>query len=462
MPQITVRGPSGPPLSYHFDQDLVSVGRAPACDLVVCDAAVSRLHLAIQREGEGWVVIDRGSRNGTFLGGRPVDAPAPLAPGDEIVLGETTLVFETPVEDAIQGGADLPTTPLVWSSRGTGAGEEEPRLVGESEAIREVLDTIARVAPTDATVLITGENGTGKELAARLVHGGSPRRGGPFVVVNCPALPGTLLEAELFGVEKGVATGVEARTGRLELAQGGTLLLDEVGDMDPAAQAKILRFLEEKAVERVGGRERIELDVRVLASTNHDLNADIEKGAFRRDLYHRLNTVTIHLPSLRDRRDDIPLLVDHFVAAFPGAARTLEAAALDLLAEYDFPGNVRELEHIVERALILARGEVIGPDDLPDEVRTTGGNESAAETAPLHAADALLVRILEGGESFWDVVQKPYLRREVSRETARRLVASAYEQAGGSYKEMARLLGVADEYRRLLNFLHFHDLRVRK
>jgi len=461
MPLITVREPAGPPVSYQFEQQAVAIGRAAANDLILRDPSVSRHHVEIRQEANGWVVEDLGSRNGTRLNGSPLPRPEPLAPGDEISVGDTVLVFGLRVEDSVPEGSEPPTKRIAVSARGTGEGREEPALVGKSLPMRNVLATIERIAPSMATVLILGDNGTGKELAARLIHHFSPRRDGPFVAVNCPGLPGSLLESELFGVEKGVATGVEPRPGRFETAEGGTLLLDEIGDMSQAAQAKILRVLEEKTVERLGGREPLPLDIRMLASTNHDLKADMAKGAFRRDLYHRLNTVTVTLPPLRKRREDIPLLVEHFLSRSGEAALPVSPEALDLLMEYHYPGNVRELERIVERALLLAGGPEIQPADLPDEL-LPGRLSRRGDSGAIDIARSLYKKIVEDGEDFWDVVQQPYLHREISKVALRRLIEQAYEESGRSYKGVARLFGIEQDHKKLLNFLRYHDLRVKK
>jgi transcriptional regulator with GAF, ATPase, and Fis domain len=279
------------------------------------------------------------------------------------------------------------------------------------------------------------------------------------VVVNCPALPDSLLESELFGVEKGEATGVEPRPGRFETAHGGTLLLDEIGDMGLNAQAEILRVLEERMVERIGGREPIRLDVRILASTNHDLKQDMEQGTFRRDLYHRLNTLTLVVPPLRERRDDVGQLAEHFLAHGQRPDMRLSHEALELLVSYDFPGNVRELERMMERAELLAVGDTIEARDLPEEV--TGGGE-AERTGPLQVPDLLYRRIVQDGESFWELVRLPYLGRELSHEAVRRLIERAYTEAGGSYKRASKLLGVENEYKKLMGFLGYHGLRVKR
>jgi two-component system NtrC family response regulator len=243
-------------------------------------------------------------------------------------------------------------------------------LVGISDEMQQVFDMVRRVAATEATVLITGESGTGKELIARAIHNGSERRGGEFVAVNCAAIPAELLESELFGHVKGAFTGaIKDRKGKFELADGGTLFLDEVGELPVELQPKLLRALQEREIEPVGGTPR-RIDVRVVAATNRDLEAAMGEGTFREDLYYRLAVIPVHLPALRQRRSDIPLLVRHFLQKHGGgAAVSVDAAALAALTDYDWPGNVRELENAVERMLILRRGEVIGAGDLPPKVR---------------------------------------------------------------------------------------------
>jgi two-component system NtrC family response regulator len=246
-------------------------------------------------------------------------------------------------------------------------------LVGISDEMQQVFDMVRRVAATEATVLISGESGTGKELIARAIHNGSERREGAFVAVNCAAIPAELLESELFGHLKGSFTGaVKDRKGKFELADGGTLFLDEVGELPVELQPKLLRALQEREIEPVGGTPR-RIDVRVVAATNRDLEAAMGEGTFREDLYYRLAVIPVHLPALRQRRSDIPLLVRHFLQKHGGgAAVTVDAAALAALTAYDWPGNVRELENAVERMLILRRGEVIGEGDLPPKVRGEG------------------------------------------------------------------------------------------
>jgi two-component system nitrogen regulation response regulator NtrX len=265
-------------------------------------------------------------------------------------------------------------------------GEVESRyeIVGRSFAIRSLLDRVEKVAPTDARVLVTGENGTGKELVARALHRLSARSEEPFVEVNCAAIPSELIESELFGHMKGSFTGAHAdRAGKFEQATGGTLFLDEVGDMSLAAQAKVLRALQEGIITRVGGEKPIQVDVRVIAATNKSLEDEISSGRFREDLYHRLNVVPIHVPPLRERREDVPMLVHHFarkaVAEQRLPMREFEPGALEELARLDWSGNVRELRNTIERLLILGRGGDITAADVERLVggRHTGDSLSA-------------------------------------------------------------------------------------
>ena len=247
-------------------------------------------------------------------------------------------------------------------------------IVGSSKGMREVFDMAETVFDNDITVLITGESGTGKELIAEAIHYNSPRRAKPFVKLNCVAIPETLLESELFGYEKGAFTGAtRQKLGKFELANQGTLLLDEIGDMSVATQAKLLRVLQEREVERVGGVKAIKVDVRIIASTNKDLAQLVREKRFREDLYFRLNVLPVHIPSLRDRREDIPLLVDHFVSLsktrFHKNIEGFSEDAMDLLINYSWPGNVRELENVVQRAIILAKELVIQEWNLPPEIR---------------------------------------------------------------------------------------------
>ncbi len=243
------------------------------------------------------------------------------------------------------------------------------RLIGESEIIKRLRSEIESIAMTNSVVLITGESGSGKELVARMIHEVSPRKRGPFVEVNCAAIPGELIESELFGHEKGSFTGaIERKKGKFELADGGTLFLDEIGDMSLTAQAKVLRVIETKEFQRVGGSKNIKVDTRIISATNKDLYEEVKKGNFREDLYYRINVVPVNVPPLRDRKDDIPLLVEHFTGLISGEygikKKRFDSGALRLLMEYHWPGNVRELKNTVERLMIMVRDDVIKEVDV--------------------------------------------------------------------------------------------------
>lgn len=292
-------------------------------------------------------------------------------------------------------------------------------IMGCSPAIEEALNVVARAAPSRATVLLHGESGTGKELMARAVHEASPRAGRPFVAVNCAALNKGLIESELFGHEKGAFTGADARrTGRFEQADGGTLFLDELAEIPLDVQVKLLRVLQERTIERVGSGVAIKVDVRLIGATNRDLAALVAHGAFREDLFYRLNVVAVALPPLRQRKGDIPLLVNHFLARYAAendkAVGEISKEALELLTRYSYPGNVRELQNIVERAVVMARGAVVTCADLPAEVQ---------KAAPALVADTLPAQV---------------------EELEKKAIAQALERAGGVQSRAAELLGLTE------------------
>jgi DNA-binding NtrC family response regulator len=304
--------------------------------------------------------------------------------------------------------------------------------VFEDPVSRELFGRIQRIAPSDASVLITGETGTGKELVARAIHTHSPRAGAPFVPVNCTALTESLLESELFGHARGAFTGaVSAKRGLFETANGGTMFLDEIGDMGPKMQAQLLRTLQDGEVKPVGGSEPIRVDVRLVCATNKDLDEEVKAGRFREDLYFRINVVTVHLPPLRERREDVPILVAHFLAKLARRERRSAAAlspeALKLLNAYGWPGNVRELENAIERAVAVAKGNVVIPSDLPPEV---GGG---AGTAAAMAAGG-------GGQGQGEagiIADRPSLG-----ELERRYIQLVLTESGGNKKKAAEKLGI--------------------
>jgi DNA-binding NtrC family response regulator len=317
-------------------------------------------------------------------------------------------------------------------------GKQRGPLLGESDAMRRVRAMIEKVAETDATVLVRGESGTGKELVAHELHErSSTRRQSPFVAVNCAALPSELIESELFGHEKGAFTGASARRrGKFEQADGGTLFLDEIGDMSANVQAKLLRALEERRVERLGGNESVAVDVRIVSATHRPLEQEIVSGNFRADLFYRLRVVTIEIPPLRERREDIPLLAESFshstAERYGLPARPLGQSALRRLVEYDWPGNVRELRNTIERAAIMAEGNELTARDLPEEIfeRQAGAVGAAGET------------LVE--QSSQPALSVPFTSdfREDRREFERRYIAHCLEESGGNVTRAANILGM--------------------
>jgi two-component system response regulator HydG len=295
-------------------------------------------------------------------------------------------------------------------------------IIGRSPAMQDLFETIALVAPSEATVLIAGESGTGKELIANAIHHNSPRKDQAFIKVNCAALPETLLESELFGHEKGAFTGALARKqGRFQLAHTGSIFLDEVGEMTPTTQTKILRVLQEREFEPLGSTQTVKVDTRVIAATNKNLLEEIQQGNFREDLYYRLNVVTLEVPSLRERREDISLLADFFLKQYAEKNRRLikgfTPKAMDLLIRHDWPGNVRELENVVERAVIMARGDLISQGELPDAIRGLEGEMGEAEID------------LSPGRSL----------KEVERD----MILRTLEDTGGNRTRTAEILGIS-------------------
>jgi Nif-specific regulatory protein len=313
----------------------------------------------------------------------------------------------------------------------------EHNMIGSSPGMRKVFEFIRRVAPTDSTVLVQGESGTGKELVAHALHRNSPRAEGPFVAINCAAIAETLLESELFGHEKGAFTGAVAqKKGKVEMAEGGTLFLDEVRELTPGLQAKLLRVLQEREFERLGGTRPIKLDIRVVAASNQSLSEAVKAGTFRNDLFYRLNVVTLTMPALRERREDISLLANHFVAKASRKCRVrvkpLSQEALACLMHYDWPGNVRELENALERALVLGSSDTILPDDLPESL-LEAGSLAPASTGTYHGA---------------------------IKDAKRQLVLETLQHAHGSYIEAAKALGMHPNS--LLRLVRNLDLKTAK
>jgi nitrogen regulation protein NR(I) len=322
----------------------------------------------------------------------------------------------------------------------SGAAETSDPIVGRSALMQEVYKAIGRVASQDVTVLITGENGTGKELVARALYHHGTRSDGPFLALNCAAIPDTLLESELFGHERGAFTGAERRRiGKFEQAHGGTLFLDEIGDMSPATQSKVLRVLQEQRFERLGGNETIATDVRLIAASNKDLEKEVAEGRFRRDLFYRLNGFAIHLPPLRERRDDLPLLIDHFFRLYGRSMRrtirSVAPEALRCLQEHDWPGNVRELQNVLHYAVIRAPGEVLTLDCLPETLRSAPPPAPAAPPVGSLDVARLTADLLRAGE--------PDIYRRVCLAVDRVVVETVLRHVKGNQVQASELLGIS-------------------
>jgi transcriptional regulator with GAF, ATPase, and Fis domain len=344
-----------------------------------------------------------------------------------------------------------------------------PLLVGTSPLIVDLRQEIERVARSDAKVLITGESGVGKEVVARAVHFEGPRQHHDFVAVNCAGLPETLLESELFGHVKGSFTGAyRDKPGKLEMAHLGTVFLDEVGEMTLRMQGLLLRFLETGELQKVGAeRTGSVVNVRVIAATNRNLRHLIDQGQFREDLFYRLNVIHLRIPPLRDRRADIPALVEHFFEKFGqkrgmGRIVTFAPDALQVMMEYAWPGNVRELENVMERLVVTAPTDIVTARDLPIELQS----QRNLTLRPKHerrrtVADDLYKRIVEQRESFWTTVYPLYMQREITRGNVRDLVRKGLEDARGNYKVVTRIFNIEPrDYKKFLNFLRKHECQL--
>jgi two-component system NtrC family response regulator len=340
-------------------------------------------------------------------------------------------------------------------------------LVGESVAMLDLKAEIERVARSDAKVLITGESGSGKELVAQAIHNGSARSERAFVAVNCAGLPETLLESELFGHVRGSFTGAyRDKLGKLELADHGTMFLDEIGEMTLRMQGLLLRFLETGELQKVGAdRVAGRANVRVVAATNRNLRDMIVQGTFREDLFYRLNVIHLTVPPLRERRDDIPVLANHFLHSFASNGnqpRDISPEAMALMTDYSWPGNVRELQNVIERIAVTGGSEAIRPEDLPVEIKARNGSSARPQRERRRTvADDLYKKLIEQRESFWTVVYPLYMQREITRSNVRDVVRKGLQEARGNYKIVARLFNMESrDYKRFLNFLRKHDCQV--
>ncbi len=426
---------------YIFDQDAITIGSDAECDVVLQDSRVSKRHCRIVKEADNYVLIDEDSTNGTFLNGVRIKE-AFLEPKSRLSIGMSNLFFDV-------FGETFEITPSYRSNLG--------ELIGRSVKMRKIFALLEKVAPTSTTVVIQGETGTGKEVVARTLHKLSPRAKKPFVVFDCGAVPKDLIESELFGHEKGSFTGaVGARQGLFEFADSGSLFLDEIGELSLELQPKLLRVLEQREIRRVGSNRPVRVDARLIAATNRDLQQEVQAGRFREDLFYRLSVVTIHLPPLRERTEDIPLLVRHFLAhsAFNRGpddqprVKGVSADALDLLMSYKWPGNVRELLHVVERAVAFAEHEFLtGPELLEHMLGSQSKPHPRTQerTEPAPWRNAHPKRFKEAKEEWLGRFEKEYIHAMLQKHGYK--IAPAAREAGLDrkyFRQLARKYGLIE------------------
>jgi transcriptional regulator with GAF, ATPase, and Fis domain len=346
----------------------------------------------------------------------------------------------------------------------------EPQLIGQSEPIRKVRSDIECACRSDAKVLITGETGVGKEVVAQLIHRKSARATASLLTLNCAGLPDSLLESELFGHARGSFTGAfRDKLGLLELAKSGTVFLDEVGEMSTRMQVVLLRFLETGEIQRVGAdRGHTRVNVRLITATNRDLQQQIVAGAFREDLYFRLNVIRICIPPLRERIEDLPLLLDRFFAMYSTEHRVprpeLSVGAVDALRAYPWPGNVRELKNVVERVVLRSGGRTVSPCDLPTDLlhpAKTGAPSGSADQPTTSVAEDLAAEMLRNGQSFWAVVYPLFMSRDLTRADLRRVIQIGLEGTNGNYRLLVQLFNMpSEDYKKFLGFLRKHDCHL--
>jgi transcriptional regulator with GAF, ATPase, and Fis domain len=408
---------------FVISGDVIRIGKVEGNDLVLPEETVSRVHCEIIRDAKGHLLRDLHSTNGTFLDGAEI-REAYVRAGAVITVGTVQLKFQ-PYEERIE----------ILPSEKEALGE----LVGKSLPMREIYGLVERIAPTEATVLIEGETGTGKDLVARTLHDLSRRKAAPFIVVDCGAVSPTVIESELFGHEKGAFTGaVATRQGAFEQAgmAGGTIFLDEIGELSLDLQPKLLRVLEQREIRRVGGNRTIKVDIRVLAATKQDLAKEVQKGKFREDLYFRLSVVPIHMPPLRDRKEDLPLLVQSFLQKLDGPPRTLDESAMQSLMTHDWPGNVRELRNVLERGVYLSPGAA-GTDAPVKLVQLPTPGEASDGAALVNAFDPAL-SYRDNKEKWENEFEKRYLRWLLAR--AQGNISRAAREADMDRKYLHKLL----------------------
>jgi transcriptional regulator with GAF, ATPase, and Fis domain len=416
---------SGPDagLVRDVEAQVIRIGARRGNDVQLTDSKVSGLHCEIRLDDRGYRLRDLDSTNGTYVSSLRIN-DVYIQPGTQIALGATRLKFD-PLGDSIE--IELADTDRFGS------------MIGRSVKMRELFARLEKLAKTDTTVLVTGETGVGKELVAEALHDLSPRKDGPFVVLDCGSIPPNLIESELFGHERGAFTGAtNAYPGAFERAHGGTVFLDEIGELPLALQPKLLRVLERKEIRRVGGATTAIVDVRIVAATNRDLGVEVNRGRFREDLYYRLAVARAHVPPLRERKDDLPLLVEHILAMTPGGeAAQIGQETIDLMMKHDWPGNVRELRNVLERAVLLAE-----TPDSADSLRRApepAQREPSITVTPSHTATSSQASMTVPVD-----VSVPFklAKQNVVSEFERRYISRLLAQYDGNISAAARAAGI--------------------
>jgi DNA-binding NtrC family response regulator len=421
-------------LVRDIETPIIRIGARRGNDLQLNDSKVSGLHSEIRLDDRGYRLRDLDSTNGTFVGGYRIN-DIYIHPGTQITVGSSKFRFE-PLGESFE---------VELSSADRFGG-----MFGRSIKMRELFARLEKLAASDATVLTTGETGVGKELVAESLHEYSKRSSGPFVVLDCGSIPQNLIESELFGHERGAFTGATSSyIGAFERADGGTLFLDEIGELPLAMQPKLLRVLERKEVRRIGGSKMISVDMRVVAATNRDLGVEVNRGRFREDLYYRLAVARVHVPPLRERRDDIPLLIEHFLSITPNAQNTrLAPETVELMMKHDWPGNIRELRNVIERAVLLSESPIderalhrsyvpgrTGPETTGKEPSGTGSKPSTGTNPPPGSGNAVFMPIDT------DIAFK-VAKQTLITEFERRYISALLEEHGGNISAAARAAGI--------------------
>ncbi len=411
-------------LVRDIEASVIRIGARRGNDVQLTDSKVSGLHCEIRLDDRGYRLRDLDSTNGTFVSGLRIN-DVYIQPGTQIAIGGTRMKFE-PLGDSVE--VELSDTDRFGS------------MIGRSVKMRELFARLEKLAKSDATVLVTGETGAGKELVAEALHDHSPRKDGPFVVLDCGSIPPNLIESELFGHERGAFTGATSSyAGAFERAHRGTVFLDEIGELPLAMQPKLLRVLERKEVRRVGGTNTIEVDLRIVAATNRDLGVEVNRGRFREDLYYRLAVARVHVPPLRERKDDLPLLIEHILETTPGGeTASIAQETIDLMMKHDWPGNVRELRNVIERAVLLAEAPD-SEDSLRRAPASSVKQEPSITVTPSQtatSADASMTVPVDVSVPFKNAKQN------VISEFEKRYISRLLAQHDGNISAAARAAGI--------------------